>query len=220
MCLIAVKKKGEKMHPFFYKAIARSYHLRNNDGMGFAIKKGHSNIYLSKGYETLESFINAIKKQNPDENSELLVHLRRVSAGDKNVENCHPYVCSDNVLEATSEEGFFKKPVLAHNGTISSYRNNEGYSDTLNFILKFVGKANGGGADVIRFLAKNKEHMCSTLIGTSRLAIMYSGNRSMELYNKFTKYSVNNKSTFYFSNDSYTKDPIDHKPYSYNGYHC
>lgn len=124
MCLIIYKEEGIPMSSTIYKGIARSYSLRNRDGMGFALKRNNE-IYISKGYFDLTTFINSIKALNVKRSDELLIHLRKVSRGSLNIKNCHPIVISEDAKLIDTDEGFVKFPVLAHNGTIHRFPDKE-----------------------------------------------------------------------------------------------
>ncbi len=200
MCLIIIKKKGVKVTPELYKGIARSYHLRNKDGMGFSIKKGQS-IYISKGYFDLKKFIHAIKSHSPDTKDELLIHLRKVSAGVKSKNNCHPVICSTDSDEVLREEGYTTDPVVAHNGTMYKFRkHNSVFSDTLYFVKDFAG--NPDMPKIIAYLYKVSPSIVNYIIGErSKLGIMYPNNTPISMIGQGW---IHNKSTgLHFSNTSY-----------------
>lgn len=169
MCLIIVKKSGTPVSPELFKSIARSYYLRNSDGMGFSIKK-NGKVYLSKGYFDLKLFIKTIKSFNPKTNDELLIHLRKVSSGIRNKSNCHPYVCSkgESILQ---EEGWVDQPVIAHNGTFVKFKDDSGNSDTYNFIQHYL--SDNIFVNILPYLAKKDPFYVNSLLNQSRVAIMY-----------------------------------------------
>jgi hypothetical protein len=200
MCLIIVKKRGVSVTAELYRSIARSYNLRNRDGLGFAIKK-LDKIYISKGYEDLSDFIHALKSHSPKKSDELIIHLRKVSAGQKSIENCHPYVCSQSIDEVTTEEGYVDRPVVAHNGTISLYTYSKIYSDTVMFILEKLGKL--GYPRVLKYLNKEEPQLVSSLIGTSKLAIMFPMKETIGVIGRGW---ITEKNGLIFSNTSYLGD--------------
>jgi hypothetical protein len=63
----------------------------------------------------------------------VLLHLRYVTAGDKAIKNCHPFM----VLE---EDKHGLDVAFAHNGTLYSYRDpaTDGFSDTAHFVQRFL----------------------------------------------------------------------------------
>jgi hypothetical protein len=207
MCLIIVKKRGTKVTSELYKSISRSYALRNKDGFGFSIKKPNSDIYISKGYLNLKSFILAIKSHRPSTGDELMIHLRKVSAGKKNVENCHPYVCSDKHDEIIQEEGYVKKPVMSHNGTFIKYSYDKDHSDTYLFVKNVLSDINM--ANILKYLnKKDYTSSISLFIQTSRVAIMYP-NINKKFNNPLCmlgKWEFDELSGLYFSNTSYLGD--------------
>lgn len=141
MCLIAIKNKGVPINLEFYKGLARSYHLRNKDGAGFAIKrKNDKYIIFEKGFFDLASLINAIKKYNVTTDDILVVHLRKVSAGKISVINCHPFVMDINRSNLNRSFGKTKKGVLFHNGTFHGFSTHYSRtSDTYEYVRNFAG---------------------------------------------------------------------------------
>jgi len=205
MCLIAVKKKGTTLSPLFFKGIIKSYNLRNKDGAGFAVKKKGS-IYISKGYFNISDLIKSIKSHNVQKEDELIVHLRKVSAGDRDIENCHPFVCSSFYEELHKEEGYTKYPVVAHNGTIHRFiEHASNFSDTYYFVDKKLSKA--GYPRVLAFLNNHEPAIVNNLVNNSRLAIMFPGK---EVTSLIGEWKVCKETGIYYSNTSYlgNKCPI------------
>jgi len=207
MCLIIIKKKGIEITNELYKSISRSYSLRNRDGFGFSIKKPNKDIYISKGYMDLKSFINAIKSHKPNKKDEIMIHLRKVSAGARNIENCHPYVCSNIHDEIVTEEGYVKKGVMSHNGTIHKYGTNKVFSDTYLFVKDNLDDPNM--LTILSYLQKKEKMlMINPLITGSRIAIMHPKSKT-GLNTPITMLGdwVHDKlSGLYFSNTSFLGD--------------
>lgn len=199
MCIIAVKKRGITPSVEFYKSIIRAYNLRNKDGAGYAIKKRDGRIYLSKGYFNIKEFFDSLKSNNVTKEDELLIHLRVVSAGEKSVENCHPYVCDKDLSVIRTEEGWVDKPVLAHNGTMYKYKEYQSNnSDTINFILK---KANSiPYLHALITLNKYEPTIINGMIEQSRIAIMHPGKYSVSLLGNWIQ---DKKTGIYYSNTNY-----------------
>jgi hypothetical protein len=63
----------------------------------------------------------------------VLLHLRYVTAGDKDVKNCHPFF-------VLNEEKHGLDVAFAHNGTLYAYRDPvlDGFSDTAHFVQRFL----------------------------------------------------------------------------------
>jgi glutamine phosphoribosylpyrophosphate amidotransferase len=202
MCIIAVKKRGVTPTSEFYRSLIRAYNLRNKDGAGFALKKRDGRIYLSKGYFNIKEFFDSLKSHNITKEDELLVHLRVVSAGEKSVENCHPFVCSKQLDELLTEEGWVNKPVMAHNGTIFKYkRHTSAYSDTINFIKE---KAHSlPYLNALITLNKLETATVNSIIENSRIAIMHPGKYSISLLGNWIH---NEKTGIYYSNTNYLGD--------------
>lgn len=207
MCLIIVKKKGTIITNELYKSISRSYSLRNRDGFGFSIKKPNKDIYISKGYMDLKSFINAIKSHKPHKRDEIMIHLRKVSAGARNIENCHPYVCSNIHDEIVTEEGYVKKGVMSHNGTIHKYGRDKIFSDTYLFVKDNLDDANM--LTILSYLnKKDKTSMIAPLISGSRIAIMHpKSNTGLNIpITMLGDWIHDDLSGLYFSNTSFLGD--------------
>lgn len=97
MCVMGLVKPGQEFTPDHIETI---YHRGNNDGFGLAyvegerneqgklIKPGRVKLVKSMGmaYELKEIFAKQLEKKVP-----FLFHLRNATAGEKNLENCHPY---------------------------------------------------------------------------------------------------------------------------------
>lgn len=220
MCLIAVKKRGVYPSPEFYKGLVKSFNLRNKDGCGFAIKK-KNRIYISKGYFSINELIDSIKSHNLKKEDELMVHLRKVSAGGKDIDNCHPFVCSDKTDEILKEEGYVDKPVVAHNGTIAKYiRHGSPFSDTFWYVKEKLSKV--GYPRVLAYLSRHEPTVVSNMVSGSRLAIMFPGNEVISLIGDWKK---DESTGIYYSNTSYRGNRCEihgdlkySRSYGYHGY--
>lgn len=199
MCLIIAKKAGVPHTPEIYKSVAASYNLRNQDGFGFALKRG-GRIYMSKGYFNLGEFIKKLKFYKPRTEDELMVHLRKVSAGDKNEENCHPYVCSTMDEVINTLEGYVKLPVVSHNGTFQNYikyNTMSKNSDTFNFVKELLGEKDM--PEIVHKLVQMKQENLIMRHNSSRLCIMHPGKIPMTIIGDW----ITEKSGILYSNDSY-----------------
>lgn len=97
MCVMGLVKPGQEFTPDHIETI---YHRGNNDGFGLAyvegerneqgklVKPGRVKLVKSMGFshELKEIFAKQLEKQVP-----FLFHLRNATAGDKTLDNCHPY---------------------------------------------------------------------------------------------------------------------------------
>jgi len=212
MCLIIVKKEGDDVTSFLNKSTIEAFNLRNKDGLGFSIKRDNK-IYLSKGYFKISNFLKAIKNFNVQKNDELIVHLRKVSVGDKSVINCHPYVCDiDNI---TQEEGYSKYPVIAHNGTFREYSlmNKSNDTDTILKIKNELVKPNL--LNLLYECYKIDPVYAERLIklDTNKLAIMFPEKPILLL----GKWVYEKEHQLWYSNTNYLGDECPtHGKYSFN----
>lgn len=122
MCIISILPKGkEKLTDETINFITNGFD-NNADGSGFMYKKnGENEIYVSKGYFTLDWLLQDIKDSNLTKEDELVIHHRIGNIGSKNELNTHPFVCS--FIEDDIHSVFGKKhnkPCLVHNGTLTN----------------------------------------------------------------------------------------------------
>lgn len=189
MCVILYLKPGtDKKDPFLKEAIKKASEY-NKDGMGYAIKQKDNKIYLDKGYFDVDTFIEAIEKQDVQVDEELLIHLRIGNVGQVNADMCHPFVVSSELKEITStNEGFTDKPVLCHNGTMweHSYAKSK-VSDTVHFIQDVISYPT-----VMDFLKADPavfEEVMEPHLRSSRLAIMHPNDSPTNLLGKWYEYN-------------------------------
>lgn len=135
MCLMLLKKKEQTFSPDYIEAI---YDKGNRDGFGMAYVEGERNaegklvrpgrvkVVKSMGHASvLKELYGRTVEENPQ--AAILVHLRNATAGDKTIENCHPY----KVLSI--DDGDPIDLVMFHNGTIRDVQLDKSMSDSWNF---------------------------------------------------------------------------------------
>jgi hypothetical protein len=128
MCVIIVRNPGITL-PF--EKIQSACKV-NNHGWGLAVVD-RGRIDLRRELDDDGNDPEVIAKALEDaKDNQVMLHLRYVTAGDKHLKNCHPF-------PVLTEARHGLDVVLAHNGTLYSYRNpNDGDSDTKHFVDEFV----------------------------------------------------------------------------------
>lgn len=204
MCLIAIKNKGVPLTKEFYKGLARSFHLRNNHGCGFALKrKNGKTIYFQKGIPYLNYLIKRLKSLNIQPDDILVVHLRRTSGSLKSNINTHPFVMSnkDSLLNLT--EGEIKEDVLFHNGTFHNFTNKmDFYSDTYLYTM-FVANSKHFTTYVRSLQNRNCDKVAYENLFFRNKVVILSPEKNLVI-SKITDFETD-KYGFMYSNDSYKK---------------
>lgn len=137
MCVMGVVKPGQNFTP---EHIEQIYHRGNNDGFGLAyvegeryedgpnkgrlVKPGRIKIVKSMG---MAHELKEIYKTHLDMGIPFVFHLRNATAGDRVLENCHPY----QVLSIDNDD-----PIdlwMFHNGTMRNAWIDKSKSDSRNF---------------------------------------------------------------------------------------
>ncbi len=124
MCLILVSKKGQELKKDWLEVSFAS----NSHGSGFMYSK-NKELIIRKGFFKFEEFHEEYLKECVG--LPHVIHHRFATSGDKNKENCHPFI----FLNGDEEENKNKYRVaFAHNGVITGF----GYkikdkSDTFSF---------------------------------------------------------------------------------------
>lgn len=114
--------------------------------------------------------IENLKIQKDDE---LMVHMRYATAGETNVENCHPFIVSDNIKDILLDEVVVKgKAVVAHNGTFDYYVDKKSdYSDTIHYIKDYLSEE--GVLESMRNIEYASYYQMHRLMGNNRLCLIY-----------------------------------------------
>jgi|694.fasta_scaffold63350_2 predicted glutamine amidotransferase len=205
MCLIIYKDNKTPISGYFYKSIARSYYLRNQDGFGYALKRDKEIQLYKDNTGTIEDFIKRIKSLNVRPSDELMIHLRKRSAGTDNIKNIQPQIITneEEILSLKEITNIKKQGVFSHNGTMMTYQeHNKVLSDTSFFNVTLLGLT-----DAYSFLS-NLLKLCKTDIlklinyESNRLVFIFP-NKPTILLGYFKKDGPNEKIQYYFSNRSY-----------------
>lgn len=132
MCVIAIKRKKTHIN---YDTVVDMFDT-NPDGAGFAIVE-HNKITISKGYNKIAPFWDAIKNYQDEY---LVLHFRIATHGLITPAMCHPFIITKDIADTCITEAETTEPVLFHNGTISGFGNKQ-ISDTAeyaNTVLPYI----------------------------------------------------------------------------------
>ena len=180
MCLLAVCEKSKMKRDEFMEAF-RS----NNDGAGFAWPTNDGMIAWKKG------FMNMVDAWNFYKDLDVFPHICHFRKGDPVINTLtHPFICIDE--SPLSLEGTTDKPLLFHNGIISSWK------DKFFSYVTAKGKIPEGEWSDTRVLA--------CLVGTVGKEIMkfVDGKFALMEVNAITRYGdFTEDSGIYYSNSSY-----------------
>jgi hypothetical protein len=115
MCIAIFKPKNKKIKEQTF----RNSFIWHQDGAGFLVHDSKRNkLIVKKGFFTVEEFLEAYA---PYENQSCVIHFRKATHGEKDAENCHPFLINKNL-------GF------VHNGILSDIRQwDKKKSDTWHF---------------------------------------------------------------------------------------
>jgi predicted glutamine amidotransferase len=134
--MIAFKDKGVKIPRSDYM---RNAARRNSDGIGIALlKTGKEKIQIKKDFRNVEHLIFWMKRK-VKKSDRLLVHFRKATAGKKDWGNRHPFPLTIN-KQLIRKPNAYVDEVVAHNGVITSFGNDDKFSDTQEFILYILGR--------------------------------------------------------------------------------
>lgn len=127
MCVIILKQPGIVI-PF---AKLESACIVNSDGWGFAIAD-RGKIEYVRGLDKRTNPEGIAKILEAANHLPLMLHLRYVTVGERNLDNCHPF----SVLNRDEHD---VDVAFSHNGTLWSYRDKDAKdSDSNNFNQQFV----------------------------------------------------------------------------------
>lgn len=200
MCIAILKYSGVNLPTI---EIMKNCFMNNPHGVGFVLHRNNENI-VKKGFMKFDDFLKELKKINPKQSEQMMIHFRVASVGSIKKSNCHPYIVTDNYNEMGYTNIVTQKCVAVHNGTFKSFKNNSSdVSDTMQFIKMISNVINKlNKINDYNFDKSFKEFLnCYVNDNNSRFAFM---NTYGSIY-KFGKWIKDEKSGLYFSNESYLK---------------
>lgn len=168
MCVIAVKPSGVDIPK---EQRIKEMWDTNKDGAGFMYRDADGNVVISKGYMTYEDFDRALlelSEKHDVKDIPMILHFRITTHGGTSAENTHPFPVTSNVkaLQALDVKA---KLGVAHNGIISSVKDEKTLSDTQVYIRDVLSAFRRQGGE--NFLDKYEKPINST-IGASKLAFL------------------------------------------------
>ena len=134
MCLIVVKEKGKDLPKEEY---LRNGNFKNSDGIGIAYLKENTNIIkIKKDFDCFWD-LNEFLTKNITKEDILIIHFRWATHGLKDKGNRHPFpIVKDK--EKIRKIIMDSKMVMAHNGVLRQFGDNDTFSDTQQFILEIL----------------------------------------------------------------------------------
>lgn len=154
MCIIAASPQGV----IIPKENLEQCFKNNSDGAGFMY---HDNgLVVEKGFFSFDEFYEAYA---PHAEKKIVCHFRIKTHGEKNKDNCHPFLVSEDMA-------------FVHNGIIKIEEDHKEYSDTWHFNEKIIKPMYRDNRAFIRRLY-NRE-LIKGFIGYSKLVFMDSKGRS------------------------------------------
>jgi predicted glutamine amidotransferase len=161
MCIIAVKKGGQKMFP---EETLRMMFANNPDGAGIMwYDRSRRKVGYRKGFMKVENLIEFINGRDWT-NEPVVLHFRIGTSGHKTKLCTHPYPVYDR-----NHVSGFTDLAVCHNGVLSNYfpGYNSAINDSLNFTQKVLSKL-----DPSFIHDSDKLMLIEELIGTSKLAFI------------------------------------------------
>lgn len=156
MCIIACSPEGKTIPKENLEQCFRS----NSDGAGYMYSE-NGKLIVKKGFFTFDEFYDSYL---PHEQKKIVLHFRIKTHGERNEENCHPFLVDESLA-------------FVHNGVIKIEEDHKQYSDTWHFnekIVKPMYRDNRG------FLKRiYNQELIKSFIGYSKLVFMDGKGRSM-----------------------------------------
>ena len=177
MCVIVYAKKGVDIPT---EEQIRAMWSANPDGAGYAYttRKG---VKYSKGFMTVEELLKELEPQRERlKNTEFGIHFRIGTSGKNDKHTTHPFPVTTKYHELREIEGTVPA-VLFHNGVVADGGlTDKNSSDTQDFTIAMAPLLNKYTH------SKARDYFIEELLGTSKLLILYKGNR-VKMYGKWEK---------------------------------
>lgn len=169
MCVIAFSPKGNEAPT--EKQIKEMF-KKNPDGAGYAWDDG-ATVHFKKGFMNVDDLLEDLGPLEKWKDKNFAMHFRIGTAGKNDKKTTHPFPLTNNFGELRKLQG--DGPVLFHNGVISGYGGiiDPLASDTQDFVAGVASKLLTRPNTPSKIIAKTID----TIIGSSRLLIMYGKNK-------------------------------------------
>lgn len=178
MCIIIGTNKGVDI-PIEH---IKTGWIANPDGGGYMFNYKNE-VVVKKGFLKLKEFIGSYLEDRKKGKQHFILHMRKVSRGPKNKENCHPFYTHKN------------KIALAHNGTILSLKENKEKSDTW-LLAEMLSRYNETWTD-----NKQIQILLNDFIGYGKLVVLTP--KLLWRYGNFEK-----ENDVFYSNKSYLPEKV------------
>ena len=169
MCVIAFSPKGNEAPT---EEQIKEMFKKNPDGAGYAWDDG-TTVHFKKGFMNVDDLLEDLGPLEKWKDKNLAMHFRIGTAGKNDKKTTHPFPLTNNFGELRKLQG--DGPVLFHNGVISGYGGiiDPLASDTQDFVAGVASKLLTRPNTPSKITAKTID----TIIGSSRLLIMYGKNK-------------------------------------------
>jgi len=155
VCIIVASPQG-KIVP--KETLAECFRC-NPDGAGYMYSDGNE-LVVEKGFFTFDEFYD---NYAPHAEKKIILHFRIKTHGEKNKDNCHPFLISDDMA-------------FVHNGIIKIEEDHPEYSDTWHFNEKIIKPMYRDNRAFLKRLYN--QELIKSYIGWSKLVFMDRKGRS------------------------------------------
>ena len=155
MCIIVASPEGKVVSKETLEQCFRA----NSDGAGFMYTDGND-LKVEKGFFTFDEFYDSYA---PHAAKKIILHFRIKTHGEKNKDNCHPFLVSDDLA-------------FVHNGIIKIEEEHKDYSDTWHFNEKIIKPMYRDNRAFLKRLYN--QELIKSYIGYSKLVFMDRKGRS------------------------------------------
>lgn len=189
MCLLLASKKGNAIPKESLEIGDKS----NSHGAGFAFAK-NGKLFVEKGFFVFEEFYKAYQKCIGFPH---ITHQRYATSGEKNKDNCHPFVVS-------TDENNEADLVVAHNGVIHHFSHkNQNMSDTFSFTKEILTPLAEDCNDKNWFKNSGIKYLIENAIGSGNKLALIDNIGYIEIFNQDSGEWLNEEDQIWASNGSY-----------------
>lgn len=189
MCLLISNPLGKPIE----KEQLQTAWSGNSHGGGFAYVKQNT-LIIEKGFFVFEEFYEAYTKTM---DCPSICHMRWATSGEKNKENCHPFVVS---VDENNEVNL----AMAHNGVVHafSYKTKD-MSDTFSFTKEILTPLAEDSKDLNWFKNPGLKYLIENAIGSGNKLALIDNTGHIEIFNQDSGEWLNEEYKIWASNGSY-----------------